>query len=367
MTLLSIGSFFNDIFGTGRNIDNVAFQLFGRNIYWYGIIIAAGVLAGFLLATLDAKRRKLPGDLSTDMVIWAMIFAIVFARLYYVIFDPDHHFKTIADIFRISDGGLAIYGGIIGGVLGLFICSRIRKQKLSLLFDIAAPCLAIGQAFGRWGNFMNQEAFGNAVTDKALQWFPYAVYFNAPKGANPVPGAAFEAGWYQATFFYESFWCLLICIFLIIYRKRQRFSGELALWYFLLYGIERAFVELLRQDQLKLWNSGLPVSSVLSAILVIVSGVLLILGHVYARRGKLAPCTPGSIYYKEPENSAGINEAASEESKPLKETADNAACAESDGGATSESSDTDDAKASDDDKSIPKEESDGQNESEDDI
>ena len=97
MTLLSIGSFFNDIFGTGRNIDNVAFQLFGRNIYWYGIIIAVGVLAGFFLATLDAKRRKLPGDLSTDMVIWAMIFAIVFARLYYVIFDPDHHFKTIAD------------------------------------------------------------------------------------------------------------------------------------------------------------------------------------------------------------------------------------------------------------------------------
>lgn len=141
MTLLSIGSFFNDIFGTGRNIDNVAFQLFGRNIYWYGIIIAVGVLAGFFLATLDAKRRKLPGDLSTDMVIWAMIFAIVFARLYYVIFDPDHHFKTIADIFRISDGGLAIYGGIIGGVLGLFICSKIRKQKLSLLFDIAAPCL----------------------------------------------------------------------------------------------------------------------------------------------------------------------------------------------------------------------------------
>lgn len=367
MTLLSIGSFFNDIFGTGRNIDNVAFQLFGRNIYWYGIIIAVGVLAGFFLATLDAKRRKLPGDLSTDMVIWAMIFAIVFARLYYVIFDPDHHFKTIADIFRISDGGLAIYGGIIGGVLGLFICSRIRKQKLSLLFDIAAPCLAIGQAFGRWGNFMNQEAFGNAVTDKALQWFPYAVYFNSPKGANPVTGAAFEAGWYQATFFYESFWCLLICIFLIIYRKRQRFSGELALWYFLLYGIERAFVELLRQDQLKLWNSGLPVSSVLSAILVIVSGVLLILGHVYARRGKLAPCTPGSIYYKEPENSAGVGEAASEESKPLKETADNAACAESDGSATSESSDTDDAKASDDDKSIPKEESDGQNKSEDDI
>ena len=215
---------------------------------------------------------------------------------------------------------------------------------------------------------MNQEAFGNAVTDKALQWFPYAVYFNSPKGSNPVTGAAFEAGWYQATFFYESFWCLLICIFLIIYRKRQRFSGELALWYFLLYGIERAFVELLRQDQLKLWNSGLPVSSVLSAILVVVSGVLLILGHVYARRGKLAPCTPGSIYYREPENSASADEAVLEESKPPKETADDAAAAEADGGAASDSGDADDTDTSYDDKSIPKEDkSAGQNESEDDI
>lgn len=300
MTLLSISSFFNDIFGTGRSFDGVAFELFGRNIYWYGIIIAAGVLVGFLIATHDVKRRGLPSDLSTDMVIWAMIFAIVFARLYYVIFDPNHHFTTFWEIIKISDGGLAIYGGIIGGIIGLFICSRIKKKKLSLLFDIAAPCLAIGQAFGRWGNFMNQEAFGNPVTNPALQWFPYAVYFNNPKGTSPVTGLPFEAGWYQATFFYESLWCLLICVFILIYRKRQRFSGELALWYFFLYGLERTFVELLRQDQLKLWNTDIPVSSLLSAVLVIVSAVLLVLGHIKARQGKLAPCTPGSVYYTAP-------------------------------------------------------------------
>ena len=127
-------------------------------------------------------------------------------------------------------------------------------------------------------------------------------------------------------------------------------------------------MELLRQDQLKLWNSGLPVSSVLSAILVVVSGVLLILGHVYARRGKLAPCTPGSIYYREPENSASADEAVLEESKPPKETADDAAAAEADGGAASDSGDADDTDTSYDDKSIPKEDkSAGQNESEDDI
>ena len=182
---------------------------------------------------------------------------------------------------------------VIGGALGLFLYSKYKKLKFSTLVDIAAPCLAIGQAFGRWGNFMNQEAFGNPVTDKALQWFPYAVYFNDPKGD-------FSAGWFQATFFYESMWCLLICIAIILYRNRQRFSGELALWYFALYGVERCFVELLRQDQLILGNTGIPVSSLLSGLLIVASAVLLILGYLGYKKGKLAPATPGSIYYVEP-------------------------------------------------------------------
>lgn len=294
MVFLSTGSFLNDIFGTGRNFDGVAFNLFGRDIYWYGIIIAMGVLVGYILACRDVKRRKMPNDTATDMVIWAMIFAIIFARLYYVVFDPNHHFTTVWDIIRISDGGLAIYGGVIGGALGLFIYSKIKKVRLSALFDVAAPCLAIGQAFGRWGNFMNQEAFGNPVTNPDFQWFPYAVYFNNPKGG-------FDAGWFQATFFYESFWCLLICVFIVLYRKRQRFSGEMALWYFLLYGIERAVVELLRQDQLILGNTGIPVSSLLSVILVLVSLTLLILGYTKVKQGKWHPATPGSMYYIDPD------------------------------------------------------------------
>lgn len=286
-------SFLNDIFGTGRDFDGVAIpNLFGtgRDIYWYGIIIAFGVLVAFLLAQYDVKRRGLPKDTATDMVIWALIPAVIFARLYYVIFDPNHSFTSFMDIIDISKGGLAIYGGVIGGAIGIFAYSKYKKIKFTTLLDIAAPCLAIGQAFGRWGNFMNQEAFGNPVTDPGMQWFPYAVYFPNPKGG-------FDAGWFQATFFYESMWCLLICVFILICRKRQRFSGELALWYFLLYGIERTFVELLRQDQLILMDTGIPVSSLLSAVLVFASAVLLILGFLQFKKGKLTPATPGSIYY----------------------------------------------------------------------
>ena len=298
---MSFLSLFHNIFGEGRNINNVAIpNIFGtgRDIYWYGIIIAIGVVVAFIIAQRDVKRRKMPSDSAVDMVIWAMIPAIIGARLYYVIFDPSGRIDTFAEIINISGGGLAIYGGVIGGAIGLFLYSIVKKHKITTLFDIAAPCLAIGQAFGRWGNFMNQEAFGNPVTDPAMQWFPYAVYFNNPKDAMP--------GWFQATFFYESFWCLLICIFIIIYRKRQRFSGELALWYFALYGLERTFVELLRQDQLKIGGeAGVPVSSLLSAVLVVVSVTLLCIGYFYVKKGKIAPATPGSIYYIEPEDENG--------------------------------------------------------------
>lgn len=144
-------------------IDKVAIRnLFGLgiDIRWYGILIALGVAAGIALALWDAKRRKISTDIVLDMTLVGVICAIVFARLYYVVFDTQGTFANdFMAIFRIWDGGLAIYGGVIGGALGIFVYSRIKKLKLSVLFDIAAPSLAIGQAIGRWGNFINQEAF----------------------------------------------------------------------------------------------------------------------------------------------------------------------------------------------------------------
>lgn len=276
------------------SIDPVAIKnIFGtgRDIYWYGILIACGVLGGILLAMWDSKRRAMKSDTAIDLALWGVLFAIVFARLYYVIFDTSGIFKeNFWEIFNISHGGLAIYGGIIGGVLGVFIYSRIKKLKFSLVLDIAAPSLAFGQAVGRWGNFINQEAFGHPVTDPSMQWFPYAVYFENPKGN-------FSAGWFQATFFYESVWCLLICLFLILYRKRQRFSGELTAWYFVLYGLERSLVELLRTDQLWIPSTQIPVSSVLSVVLLICAAIYLVINYRKVKKGELFPVTPGSKFY----------------------------------------------------------------------
>ena len=132
-----------------------------------------GVAAGIALAIWDAKRRKISTDVVLDMTRVGVICAIVFARLYYVVFDTQGTFANdFMAIFRIWDGGLAIYGGVIGGALGIFAYSRIKKFKLSVLFDIAAPSLAIGQAIGRWGNFINQEAFWAAGHQSQLAMVP---------------------------------------------------------------------------------------------------------------------------------------------------------------------------------------------------
>lgn len=303
-------------------IDKVAVKnLFGLgiDIRWYGILIALGVVAGIAIALWDARRRKLSTDIVLDMTLIGVICAIIFARLYYVIFDTQGTFKNdFWAIFRIWDGGMAIYGGVIGGALGIFVYSRIKKLKLSVLFDVAAPSLVLGQAIGRWGNFINQEAFGQAVTDPNWQWFPYATYIDNPPAAIGAPG------WYQATFFYESMWCFLVCLFLILYRRRQKFSGEICAYYFLLYGLERAGVELLRTDQLKTHFLNVPVSHLLSVALVLCSTVYLIIMYTRVRKG-LAGCeTPGSIYYvpKPEELSAESEDAADENRLPDAQDAD---------------------------------------------
>ncbi len=263
MSVLKTGVLFEDFLGIS-----------GFDVYWYGVLIAFGFLLAFINTSFLCKKRGYPNDLTVDMLIICIIGAIVGARTYYVIFQWDSYFVpgnfglTLQRIIDIRQGGLAIYGGIIGCVIGLLIYARRKKMKWLSLLDVCAGSLALGQAIGRWGNFFNQEAHGAMVKNPSLQFFPYAVYLDSPKGTEP-------AGWYQATFFYESMWCLLIFAVLFLLFFKQKYYGQITLTYLALYGFERGIVEWLRTDQLTIGT--VPVSAILSIVLCVFATVTLII------------------------------------------------------------------------------------------
>jgi len=218
-------------------------------------------------------------------------FAIVCARIYYVVFEWEHYASNPISALYIWEGGIAIYGAVIGGVIATIIFAKWKKFSFWTLADLVAPGLVLGQAIGRWGNFFNQEAYGQLITDEAMQFFPYAVYIER------------YGEWHQATFFYESMACLVIFAFLLIYRAKAKKApaGNLFLWYWVLYGIERFFVEGLRTDSLYIFKGGLPignliffpaglrVSQVVSLVMVIAFGIILIKRFIARRKEETAP------------------------------------------------------------------------------
>ena len=204
----------------------------------YGVIIAVGMVLGVILAIYRARKQGLKDDLIFDFILLALPIAIICARGYYVIFEWDSYSGDILSIFKIWKGGLAIYGGVIGGLVTAILFCRHHKFPLFRFLDLVVPSLVLGQAIGRWGNFVNQEAFGNLVENSSLQFFPYAVYIDA------------LGEWHQATFFYESMWnvCLLVAI-LIVSRKEPK-TGTMTCMYFVFYGLGRFLIEGLRTDSL---------------------------------------------------------------------------------------------------------------------
>lgn len=267
-------------------IDRVAFSIFGKDIYWYGIIMATALLCGVLLARKTAKRAGLDPDSIFDVALLAVPLAIIGARLYYVIFMWDYYAQQpFVEVFKMWNGGMAIYGGVIGGIIGVWIYSRWKKVKMLTLLDVLAPCLILGQAIGRWGNFINQEAFGYAITNPALQFFPLTVYIQA------------DSTYHMATFFYESLWNFLVFGFLMwmTYKKKSRRNGEVFLYYLLLYGLGRMVIEGLRTDSLYFLN--IRVSQWLSGIMVLVAiGIL-----IYNARKKPLPAAAAGELPAEPE------------------------------------------------------------------
>ena len=247
------------------------FGIQGLNIAWYGVIIASGLVLGIVLASMRARRRGWSSDLVLDFILLALPLAVIGARAYYVAFEWDYFAAHPERILAINTGGLAIYGAVIGGFLAAFIFSKAAKFPFLKLIDLVIPSLILGQAIGRWGNFINQEAFGGLVTNPGLQFFPFAVYIDA------------LGEWHQATFFYESMWNLLLFAFVLLLARKRPKDGTLLAVYFIGYGIGRAFIEGLRTDSLYLFGN-IRVSQVLSAALVVLGIVLLIL----LKTGKIA-------------------------------------------------------------------------------
>lgn len=218
---------------------------------WYSALIVTGILAALFVVSQEEKRLQLPHDTTVDLALCVIPCGIIGARLYYVLFSWEFFRDDPLRILRIWEGGLAIYGGVIGGFIAGAIFSRIRKIPFSRLMDMAAPALPLAQAIGRWGNYFNQEAYGAPITNPAWQFFPAGVLVNGQ--------------WYMATFFYESMWNLLVFAALMLTRKRMRRSGDVFLWYAALYGAGRFVIEGLRSDSLM--TGTLRVSQILSLML----------------------------------------------------------------------------------------------------
>jgi len=240
------------------------FGIKGFNIAWYGVIISFGMLLGVVLASYRAKSKGYKSDLILDFILIALPVAIICARLYYVVFDWEAYADNPLKIFAIREGGLAIYGGVIGGMIAAIIFSKINKFPLLKLVDLAIPSLVLGQVIGRWGNFMNQEAYGELITNPKLQFFPYGVYIHA------------ISEWHQATFFYESMWNLLLFVLLLVIAWKTKKDGIMLATYFIGYGLGRFIIEGFRTDSLYLFGN-IKVSQLLSLLLVICGVILLTL------------------------------------------------------------------------------------------
>ena len=261
----------DNIFKEGIDIDRVLFTVPGTNfkIYWYGFLITIGILLAMIYGFRRMKTVGIDPDRATDSVIGGLIGAIFGARFYYIIFNTEG--MKFSEFFDIRDGGLAIYGGLIGAIIVGGIIAKVRKLKLTALLDVVAPCFLIGQCIGRWGNFFNQEAFGCNTT---LPWGMYSEGTRSYLMGSTVTvqnGVTIDPNLpVHPTFLYESIWCLVGFILLFRYIKKRKFNGDITLRYLIWYGAGRFWIEALRTDSLMLVPSiGLRVSQLVAGIAVV--------------------------------------------------------------------------------------------------
>lgn len=268
------------------------------SIALYGICIAAAMLAGILLAAHIAKKTGWDPNIIWDISIWLIIFAIIGARLYYVIFFWDAYKDNLLQIFNLRAGGLAIYGGIIACVIVVFVYCKVRRVNPFRLLDTAAYGLVLGQIIGRWGNFFNREVFGGYTDSLLAMRLPVAMVRNRDITEAVASHIAQGTNYIQVhpTFLYEGLWNLGLLILMLLWTGHKKFEGEITLLYFFGYGIGRAWIEYIRTDQLYITGTKIPVSIVVSVIMIVFS----VLMDIYARK-RLADGTASHSSPKSPE------------------------------------------------------------------
>lgn len=245
------------------------FTIFGFEIALYGVIIGIGVLAGILLAAKVAKATGQDADVYWDFAIYAVIFSIIGARIYYVIFMWDMYRDDLLSIFNIRQGGLAIYGGVIAAFITLFVYAKLKKQNALQMADTGVAGLILGQVIGRWGNFTNREVFGEYTDNLFAMRLPIEAVRRSDISESIAAHITEGVNYIQVhpTFLYESLWNLSLLVVVLLYWKHKKFEGEIALLYLGGYGLGRAWIEGIRTDQLFIPGTQLPVSQVLGLLL----------------------------------------------------------------------------------------------------
>ena len=266
----------------GFTVDNVAFKIGDFPVYWYGIIITFGIVFAFLYACFRGKYESVVSDDLVDIAFWTVLPGIAGARLYYVLTSLDqyipHPFNLIQffkNIINLRQGGLAIYGGIICGILGIIIASKIKKINTLKLMDMIGPGVMMAQAIGRWGNFFNAEAHGGIVSEG------HPLYF-LRMGLLPNEDSLSTMYFYHPTFLYESLWNVVGFILINLLYKKKKFNGQIACMYLSWYGFGRMFIEGLRTDSL--YVGSFRISQVVGFVCFVIFGALLVWGLIYSKK-----------------------------------------------------------------------------------
>lgn len=246
----------------------VSFSIFGLTINLYGVMIAIGIIAGVIVAICLAKKRGLKTDDIITLALYVLPIAILGARAYYVIFNEKIY--SFIEFFEIWNGGLAVLGSIIGGAIGATIYCLIHKKNFLHIADIAVPAVILGQAIGRIGCYFGGCCYGIEVTSPSFQWFPISTQINGV--------------WHYSTFFYESLWCILGFVALLILFKHLKKPGQIMSCYFIIYGVGRCIIETFRGDSLYLFGTGIKVSQLLSGLLVLLGIIMLIIIHTIHKK-----------------------------------------------------------------------------------